>query len=70
MADIKDLHARLRKRKDRDIKQAIKRLNMEEIELSDLVRDGLRIKLTELGVLEGKERSELVGERKIVNSKA
>lgn len=58
MGNMSDLHARLRKRKDRDIKQAMKHLNMEEVELSDLVRDGFRLKLAELGLMEPRKTIE------------
>lgn len=44
------LRARLRPR-DKDIKQAIELLDLEQGELSDLIRDGMRLKLAEKGVL-------------------
>ena len=50
MADILVLRARLRKR-DKDIKQAVKRLNLEEGEMADMLRDGFRMKLTEIGAM-------------------
>jgi len=50
MADILVLRARLRKR-DRDIQQAVKRLNLEEGEMADMLRDGFRMKLTEIGAM-------------------
>jgi len=50
MSDITILKARLRKR-DKDIQQAIKRLNLEEGEMADMLRDGFRMKLTEMGAL-------------------
>lgn len=56
MNDIQDLHARIRRRVDRDIQQAVRKLRLnnliEEGELSDWVRDGFRLKLIERGVLE------------------
>lgn len=45
------IKARLRK-KDSDIKDAIRRLNPEEGEMSDIVREGARIVLSRLGVME------------------
>ena len=50
MSDITILRARLRKR-DKDIQQAVKRLNLEEGEMADMVRDGFRRMLTEMGAL-------------------
>jgi len=50
MSDITILKARLRKR-DKDIQQAVKRLNLEEGEMADMVRDGVRLKLAEMGAL-------------------
>ncbi|TGE35843.1 hypothetical protein E4K67_22240 [Desulfosporosinus fructosivorans] len=50
MADILILRARLRKR-DKDIQQAVKRLNLEEGEMADMLRDGFRMKLTEIGAM-------------------
>ena len=50
MSDITILRARLRKR-DRDIQQAVKRLNLEEGEMADMFRDGFRMRLTEMGAL-------------------
>ena len=50
MGDILVLRARLRKR-DKDIQQAVKRLNLEEGELADMVRDGLRLRLNEIGAM-------------------
>jgi hypothetical protein len=47
-----EIKARLRKRHDRDIKDAIRRLNPEEGEMSDIVREGARIVLSRLGVME------------------
>lgn len=52
VAEILVIRARLRKRRDRDIQRAVSRLELEEGELSDLVREGFRKILTELGVLE------------------
>lgn len=52
MAEILVIRARLRKRRDRDIQRAVSRLELEEGELSDLVREGFRKVLAELGVLE------------------
>lgn len=47
-----DLRVRLRVRQDRDIKQGIELLGPLELgELSDLIRDGVRLKLKEKGVL-------------------
>lgn len=47
-----DLRVRLRVRQDRDIKQGIERLGPLELgELSDLIRDGMRLKLIEKGVI-------------------
>lgn len=50
MADILILRARLRKR-DKDIQQAVKCLNLEEGEMADMLRDGFRMKLTEIGAM-------------------
>jgi len=50
MSDITILRARLRRR-DKDIQQAVKRLNLEEGEMADMVRDGFRRMLTEMGAL-------------------
>jgi len=52
MEGITILRARIRKR-DKDIKQAIAFLNLEEGELADMIRDGLRKILIERGVLVG-----------------
>lgn len=46
------IKAYLRIRHDRDIKEAIRRLNPEEGQLSDIVREGARIVLHRLGVME------------------
>lgn|GEM_PF-5711488 len=68
MSDIQDLRARLRKRRDRDIQQAVKRLRqdnlIEEGELSDWVRDGFRKVLIEKGALETIDDIETAIERK------
>ena len=56
MSDIIILRARLRKR-DKDIQQAVKRLNLEEGEMADMVRDGFRLKLAEMGALGTRDRS-------------
>lgn len=53
MSDIPFLRARLRKR-DKDIQQAIKRLDLEEGEMADMIRDGFRLVLKEMGVLNSK----------------
>jgi len=50
MSDILILRARLRKR-DKDIQQAVKRLQLEEGEMSDMLRDGFRMKLAEMGAM-------------------
>ena len=50
MSDITILRARLRKR-DKDIQQAVKHLNLEEGEMADMVRDGFRKVLTEIGAM-------------------
>ena len=50
MSDITILKARLRKR-DKDIKQAVRDLKLEEGEMADMVRDGVRLKLVEMGAL-------------------
>jgi len=50
MGDILVLRARLRKR-DKDIQQAVKRLQLEEGEMADMLRDGFRMKLTEMGAM-------------------
>ena len=49
---VQELRARLRKRHDRDIKDAVGRLHLEEGEMSDLVREGFRKVLQERGVME------------------
>lgn len=53
-----DLRVRLRSRLDRDIRQGLKQLEeqrpdkkLEQGELSDLIRDGIRLKLREKGVI-------------------
>ncbi|MDI6916126.1 MAG: hypothetical protein QMC95_18295 [Desulfitobacteriaceae bacterium] len=46
------MRARLLKRQDRDIRQSLKRLGqLEQGELSDMIRDGLRHELSRRGVL-------------------
>jgi hypothetical protein len=50
MSDITILRARLRKR-DKDIQQAVKRLDLEEGEMADMVRDGFRMRLAEIGAM-------------------
>jgi len=50
MDDISILRARLRKR-DKDIRQAIMCLSLEEGELADMIRDGLRKVLIERGLM-------------------
>lgn len=54
MTEILVIRARLRKRRDRDIQRAVSLLELEEGELSDLVREGFRKVLEERGVLEQK----------------
>jgi len=44
------LMARIRKR-DKDIRQAIRSLNLEEGEMADMIRDGFRLKLKERGAM-------------------
>jgi len=56
MSDITILKARLRKR-DKDIQQAVQHLNLEEGEMADIVRDGVRLKLVEMGVMGTRDRS-------------
>ena len=58
MSDITILRARLRKR-DRDIQQAVKRLDLEEGEMADMIRDGFRKVLEEMGAL-GKTMNPIV----------
>lgn len=50
MADILVLRARLRKR-DKDIQQAVRHLKLEEGEMADMIRDGFRKVLTEIGAM-------------------
>ena len=51
--EVLELRARLRKRGDRDIRLAIKRLHLDDDEvMSDLVREGVRKELRYRGVLE------------------
>lgn len=50
MSDILVLRARLRKR-DKDIKQAVSDLKLEEGEMADMIRDGFRKVLTEIGAM-------------------
>ncbi|EGW39064.1 hypothetical protein [Desulfosporosinus sp. OT] len=50
MSDILVLRARLRKR-DKDIQQAVSNLKLEEGEMADMVRDGFRKVLIEMGAL-------------------
>ena len=52
MAEILVIRARLRKRRDRDIQRAVSLLELEEGELSDLVREGFRMALRERGAME------------------
>ena len=57
LENLEDLRARLRKRQDRDIRQALKRLGqLEQGELSDLIRDGVRHELLIRGVLDGRSK--------------
>ena len=52
LENLEDLRARLRKRQDRDIRQAFRRLGqLEQGELSDLIRNGVRQELIKKGVL-------------------
>lgn len=51
MDDLLVIKASIRKR-DKDILQAVTRLNLEEGEMADIVRDGFRKMLTEMGVME------------------
>jgi len=46
-----ELKARLRKRHDRDIRDAISRLKLEEGEKSDIVREGVRRVLVARGLM-------------------
>jgi hypothetical protein len=46
------IKARLRKHRDNDIRDAISRLNPEDVQLSAVVREGARIVLTRLGVMQ------------------
>lgn len=51
--EVIEIKARLRKRHDRDIRIAIKRLHLDDDEvMSDLVREGVRKELRYRGVLE------------------
>ena len=50
------IKARLRKDRDNDIRDAIRRLDLKEIQLSSVVREGTRIVLYRLGVLEKVEK--------------
>lgn len=57
--NMEDLRARLRKRKDRDIRQALKCMGqLEQGELSDLIRDGVRHELIKRGVLPADGRTD------------
>jgi len=49
MGDTLILRARIRKR-DKDIRQAVKCLNLEEGEMADMIRDGFRKMLVEKSV--------------------
>lgn len=62
MAEILILRARLGRR-DKDIRRAIKRLDLEDVVLSDLVRDGFRMILKELGVMETVDNIDPIIER-------
>jgi len=57
------IKAYLRKRHDRDIRDALGRLNPEEGQLSDIVREGARIVLNRLGVMETVDDIETAIER-------
>ncbi|HBV85737.1 MAG TPA: hypothetical protein DEF42_03560 [Desulfosporosinus sp.] len=57
MANTLILKARIRKR-DKDIRQAVEHLKLEEGEMADMIRDGLRKVLVERGVLIGKATTE------------
>ena len=48
---VLEIKARLRNRHDRDIKEALTHLDLEEGELSDIVREGVRKVLMERGVM-------------------
>lgn len=54
MSDLLVLRARLRKR-DKDIQQAVSNLKLEEGEMADMLRDGFRMKLTEMGALRSRK---------------
>lgn len=47
-----EIKARIRERRDKDIKDAVGRLRLEEGELSHLVRRGFRMALREIGELQ------------------
>lgn len=52
VTDLKELRTRLRNVEDQDIRQAMKTLGkLSQGELSNLIRDGMRLKLKERGVL-------------------
>jgi len=55
MASALILRARIRKR-DKDIRQAVECLKLEEGEMADMVRDGIRRILIERGVMKTHER--------------
>ena len=60
-----EIKARLRKRLDRDIRNAMDRLHLGDDEImSDLVREGFRKELRERGVLETKDDIETAVERR------
>lgn len=49
---LEDLRARLRKREDQDIRRGLKRLGqLEQGQLSDLIRNGVRQELIKRGVI-------------------
>ena len=60
-----EIKARLRKRHDRDIRNAMDRLDLEEGELSDLVREGFRKVLVERGVMETVDDMKVLERRKV-----
>lgn len=66
--EVLELRARLRKRHDRDIRNAVDRLHLEDDEvMSDLVREGFRKVLRERGVMETIDDIETAIERSVRN---
>jgi hypothetical protein len=58
-----EVKARIRNRHDKDIRLGISRLNLEEGEMSDIVREGVRRVLVERGVMQTEDDMKLFERR-------